>query len=138
MIFSHFKADLDILEEGSVDIRGELCLEKTQNTSDPPNLHRQFQTLPHSSVYPSPQDVNVDVDGVEPEGSALDAGGVGGLVEDPRELKVPGDVVGEGEDHGERDETSLQLVELPRMEGGKRKLIRIPNKGLRFVLQGVS
>ena len=92
------------------------------------SLHFLCDILSGGPVFPSPQDVNVDVDWVEPEGSALDAGGVGGLVEDPRELKVPGDVVGEGEDHGERDETSLQLVELPGMEGGKGKLIRIPHK----------
>ena len=61
----------------------------------------------------SPEDVDVDVDGVEPEGRALDAGRVGGLVKVPRQLEVARDVVAEGEDHGERDQAALQLVELP-------------------------
>ena len=50
---------------------------------------------------------------MEPEGRALDAGGVGGLVKVPRQLEVARDVVAEGEDHGERDQAALQLVELP-------------------------
>ena len=50
---------------------------------------------------------------MEPEGRALDAGGVGGLVKVPRQLEVARDVVAEGEHHGERDQATLQLVELP-------------------------
>ena len=50
-----------------------------------------------------------------PECGALDAGGVGGLVENTGELEVPGEVVGEGEDHGAREEEPLQLVELSGM-----------------------
>ena len=37
----------------------------------------------------SPQDVIVDVGGVEPERGADDEGGVGGLVKPGHELKVP-------------------------------------------------
>ena len=50
---------------------------------------------------------------MEPERRALDAGGVGGLVKVRRQLEVARDVVEEGEDHGERDQAPLQLVELP-------------------------
>ena len=50
---------------------------------------------------------------MEPEWGALDAGGVGGLVKVPGQLEVARDVVAEGEDHGERDQATLQLVELP-------------------------
>ena len=50
----------------------------------------------------SPQDVVVDVDGVEPEGRADDEGGVGGLVEPGHELKVPKDVI--------REEPSAKMV----------------------------
>ena len=61
----------------------------------------------HNNLKPShhcfsPQDVVVDVDGVEPERGADDEGGVGGLVEPGHELKVPGDVI--------REEPSAKIV----------------------------
>ena len=69
---------------------------------------------------------------MEPERRALDTGGVGGLVKVPRQLEVARDVVAEGEDHGERDQAPLQLVELPVAKAGPFK------RGLQYRVRQVD
>ena len=89
-------------------------------------LPPQFSTLGRKTLYllanlancyisHSPIDVIFDVRGVESQGRAVHLAGLAVVLE----LEVLRDVVGEGEEDGERDEAPLHLAKLPVGGGGQ-------------------